>query len=283
MRPLLNVLYVTTEDSYLARQGETICVHIGGEEKVRIPAHTLESIVCFGHTTVSTPLIGFCSERGIRLSFLSEHGRFYGRLEGSVSGNVLLRRAQYRAASTGEEAEKIAWSVVLAKVLNSRNVLLRAAREAPGEGDGERLRAAAEEMRLIAQQLEPSVGTDVLRGLEGAAAQMYFSAFDGMIRANRENFRFVARMRRPPPDRINALLSFLYTMLVHDTSAALEAVGLDPQMGFLHSVRPGRPSLALDLAEELRAPVCDRLALSLGACVGNWTCIVYIHVAAGLL
>jgi CRISPR-associated protein Cas1 len=263
MKHLLNVLYVITEDSYLSKQGETICVHVGGEEKVRVPAHTVESIVCFGHTTVSTPLIGFLGERAIGLSFLSEGGRFYGRMQGPVHGNVLLRKAQYAAASDAEKAAQLACGFVLCKIANSRTVILRAAREHNDADATAGLRKAAGELGAIAASLRPELGIETLRGLEGAAANIYFSAFDAMIRANRQDFYFRSRSRRPPLDNMNAILSFLYALTANDTRSALEGVGLDPAMGFLHALRPGRPGLALDLMEELRAGLCDRLALAL--------------------
>jgi len=263
MKHLLNVLYVVTEDSYMSKQGETICVHVGGEEKVRVPAHTVESIVCFGHTTVSTPLLGFLSERGIGLSFLGDNGRFYCRMEGAVRGNVLLRKAQYAAASDSARASHLAYWFVICKLANSRNVLLRGAREHADPDSASVLKKAADGMAAIVASLKPDAGVDTLRGLEGSAAYIYFAAFDNMIRANRDDFFFRGRSKRPPLDNMNAILSFLYALLVNDVRSALETVGLDPAMGFLHALRPGRPSLALDLMEELRAWLCDRLALSL--------------------
>lgn len=262
MKKLLNVLYVITENSYISKQGETICVHVSGVEKVRVPAHTLESIVCFGNTTISTPLIEFCSEHGIGLTFLSQYGRFYGRLEGATRGNVLLRRAQYRAAES-EQCLEIARNIVAAKIANSRQVLMRAARESATVESGERLRSAVYEIAKLSAQALQASSLDELRGVEGIIANRYYSVFNDMIRANKESFQFVRRSKRPPRDRINALLSYLYVLLAHDVRAALEGVGLDPAVGYLHAMRPGRASLALDLMEELRAPLCDRLALAL--------------------
>jgi CRISPR-associated protein Cas1 len=263
MKHLLNVLYVVTEESYISKEGETVCVRVGGEDKVRVPVHTLESVVCFGHTTVSTPLIGFLGERGIGLTFLSSTGRFLGRVEGPVRGNVLLRRAQYAAAQDERRAAHLAYTIVLSKVANARNVMLRAAREHPGQTEAETLRRAADELAGIAGQLEAGLCVETLRGLEGAAATVYWRIFDAMIRSNRTDFYFHGRSRRPPLDNMNALLSFGYALLVNDVRSALEAVGLDPAVGFLHTVRPGRPALALDLMEELRAWYSDRLALSM--------------------
>lgn len=263
MKRLLNVLYVLTEDSYLCRQGETVCVHVGGDERVRIPIHTIESIVCFGNTTVSTPLIAFCGERGVGLSFVNAFGRFSGRLEGPVRGNVLLRRAQYRMAESDEATSRLVYWLTMAKIANSRNTLLRAARESVDEKSRNGLSEAAEALSRIAKRLDTGQSVDSMRGLEGAAANTYFGAFDLMIKASKQDFYFHKRSRRPPLDNMNALMSFLYALLLNDVRSALESVGLDPAVGFLHQVRPGRPSLALDLMEELRSSVCDRLALAL--------------------
>jgi CRISPR-associated protein Cas1 len=263
MKHLLNVLYVVTEDSYVSKEGETVCVRVGGEEKVRVPVHTLESVVCFGQTTVSTPLIGFLGERGVGLTFLSPTGRFLGRVEGPVRGNVLLRHAQIAAAHAEKARSRLACAFVLSKIANARNVLMRGAREHTDRIAAERLRAAADELAGIGGQLLPDLSVETLRGLEGAAGAVYWRAFNDLIRANRTDFAFRQRSRRPPLDPINALLSFGYALLANDVRSALEAVGLDPATGFLHALRPGRPALALDLMEEVRAWQSDRLALSL--------------------
>lgn len=262
MKRLLNTLYVLTENSYLSKQGETICVHVGGTEKVRVPIHTLEAIMCFGNTTVSTPLIAFCGERGVGLSFYSDQGRFYGRIEGPVRGNVLLRTKQYSVAQS-EQALALAKNFVATKIANSRNVLLRSARETNNAEAGQKLRNAAQEIAHLASQLQTAENHDQVRGIEGIVANRYFAVFNYMIKTDTDDFVFEKRSKRPPLDRVNALLSFLYTLLTHDIRSALEGVGLDPAVGFLHAMRPGRPSLALDLMEELRSPLCDRLALSL--------------------
>jgi CRISPR-associated protein Cas1 len=232
-------------------------------EKTRLPVHTLEAIICFGQMTVSTPLIGFLGERGVGLTFLSRSGRFLGRVEGPVRGNVHLRHAQILASHNEEIAGRLACSFVQSKVANSRNILLRGARDHTDRKEAEGLRQAASELAGIGAELCPERGVDTLRGLEGAAASIYWRAFDALIRANREHFFFRQRSRRPPLDRMNALLSFGYALLVNDVRSALEAVGLDPATGFLHALRPGRPALALDLMEELRAWHSDRMALSL--------------------
>lgn len=263
MKHLQNVLYVMTEDSYLHKEGEAVSIRVGGEERVRIPVHTVESIVCFGNITVSTPLIGFLGERGVGLTFLSVYGRFLGRVEGPMRGNVLLRRAQHEHMRDAQKASRIARAFVLSKLANSRNVLLRAAREGNDTGRADALRVAAQEIGDIGQQVTDEESVDSLRGLEGAAATVYWRVFDQLIRANKNEFFLRTRNRRPPEDRINAMLSFAYALLANDVRSALEGVGLDPAMGFLHALRPGRPALALDVMEELRAWQCDRTVLSL--------------------
>jgi CRISPR-associated protein Cas1 len=263
MKQLLNTLYVTTQGAYLARDGEAVAVRVEKETKLRVPIHTLSSIVCFGNVSCSPFLMGLCGENNVALAFLTENGRFLARVHGPVSGNVLLRREQYRWADLEERAAAVARSVVMAKIANSRTVLLRALREKPAAEGADDLEQAA---RRLARLLETVAGTarlEGIRGHEGDAARVYFGAFDRLISVSKEEFFFRGRTRRPPLDNMNALLSFVYTLLTHDVTAALEAVGLDPAVGFLHRDRPGRPSLALDLVEELRPVIADRLALSL--------------------
>jgi CRISPR-associated protein Cas1 len=207
--------------------------------------------------------MGLCAERNVGISFLSERGRFWARVEGPVSGNVLLRREQYRRADDAVASSELARAIVVAKIANCRTVLLRAARERPeGEGAPE-LATAADHLAQHLRSLEEPMSLDTVRGKEGDAARMYFGVFDHLITAQREDFFFRERSRRPPLDNMNALLSFLYTLLVHDVRSALEGVGLDPAVGYLHRDRPGRPGLALDMMEELRPFLADRLALSL--------------------
>ena len=261
MKKLLETLYVTTPDSYLFCRNENICVKIGGEEKASAPAVMLDGIVCFGEMTVSTPLIGFCAEHGITLTFLSSNGRFYSRICGPVSGNVLLRKKQYQALDDDDFRMKFVQNLLVGKLLNEKNVLMRAARTQDA-ATAERLRAACQSISQYAAQLETCAGVDPMRGIEGAAAKCYFAHFDDMI-SPQCPFQFVERSRRPPRNEVNAVLSFMYTLQTRDIQAALETVGLDPAAGWLHTLRPGRPSLALDLLEEFRAPLCDRLALSL--------------------
>ncbi|MDD3613987.1 MAG: type I-C CRISPR-associated endonuclease Cas1c [Clostridia bacterium] len=263
MKKLLNVLYVLTEESYISKQGETICIKVGGVEKVRIPAHTLESIICFGNATVSTPLIAFCGERGISLSFIGKYGKFQGRIEGPISGNVLLRRAQHFATEDYETQLKIAKLIVCAKIANSRNIILRNYREMELEKEKQDINRVIKMLATIANQVRNKDNLDEIRGLEGFAAREYFKVFNFWIKSNKEHFYFIERNKRPPKDNMNSIMSFLYMLLANDMRTALEGVGLDPARGFLHALRPGRPSLALDLMEELRAPLCDRLALSL--------------------
>ncbi len=263
MKRLLNTLYVTTQGAYLARDGENVLVRVESETKLRLPVHTLTSIVCFGQVSCSPPLMELCCQRGVSISFFSEHGRFRARVLGPVHGNVLLRRTQYRLADAPEAAADIASAVVSAKVANCRTVLLRAARDHPSRTGTERLREAADQLTRILGALRQPLPLSAVRGCEGEASRTYFGAFDNLIVAQKGDFFFRQRTRRPPLDNMNSLLSFLYSLLAHDVTGALEAVGLDPQVGFLHRDRSGRPSLALDLMEELRPMLADRLALSL--------------------
>ncbi len=263
MKKLLNTLYVLTPDSYLSCRNENICVRIGDMEKLSVPALNIDSIVCFGKMTVSTPLLEFCGSHGISLTFIRENGRFMGRLQGPVSGNVLLRKRQYASMEDAAFAQRTVQSILLAKLRNSKLVLMRVART-------ERAGAYKEELMLGVQQLNEAVANllecssvDSMRGIEGAAATSYFARFDCMLAGNPGGFRFDTRSRRPPRNEVNAALSFTYMLLSGQMQSAMEAVGLDPAAGYLHTLRPGRASFALDLIEELRAPLCDRFVLSL--------------------
>lgn len=264
MKKLLNTVYVTTEGTALKKDGETLVAEVDGVERARIPLHMLASVVAFGPILLTPALIGTCAERGITLVILDRNGRFQARIEGPVTGNVLLRRAQYRAAEGGED---IVRSIVMGKIANQRAVIRRALRDYGEEMDPAAragLEAASERMAMILRRVQMKDDSiDLLRGSEGEAANLYFAVFDHLIRSPDPELRWTGRSRRPPLDAMNALLSFLYTLLTHDCRSACEAVGLDPAVGFLHRDRPGRPSLALDLMEELRAPLADRLALSL--------------------
>lgn len=263
MKRHLNTLYVTTQGAYLAVERETVVVRIERQDRLKAPLHLLEGIVCFGNVAVSPFLMGRCAERGIGISFLSERGRFLARVQGPVSGNVLLRREQYRRADDPDASAALARSFVLGKVATSRAVVQRTARDHSGRGGESRLRGAVRTLGQHVKDLAEPVPLDAVRGVEGDAARTYFGVFDDLIVNSDPELRFNGRSRRPPTDAVNALLSFLYTLLAHDAASALEAVGLDPQVGFLHRDRPGRAGLALDLMEEFRPFLADRLALSL--------------------
>lgn len=263
MAQFQNTLYVTTQGAYLSKDHETVVVRVDREPRLTVPLHHLGGIVCFGRVSMSPELMGACSDAGIGISFLSEHGRFLARVEGGRSGNVLLRREQYRAADDPGRSHRLARSFVVGKVANCRAVLMRGAREAATEESREALERAARRLADAGASLLQSPTVESVRGHEGDAAATYFGAFDHVIRKQKEVFRFEGRNRRPPRDPINALLSFLYALLLHDCASALAATGLDPQVGFLHVDRPGRPGLALDLMEEFRPILADRVAISL--------------------
>lgn len=263
MRKLLNTLYVTTPETYLALDGENVVVLLGDEEKLRLPLHTLESIAYFGYKGTSPALMGACAERGIRLSYYSANGRFLAAASANENGNVLLRKLQYRLSDDPASSAKIARSFILAKVYNSRWILERVTRDHPQRVDVDSIK---ESCRMLAEQMKAIAiceDLEVLRGLEGSASERYFSHFDQMILNEDERFRFENRNRRPPTDRVNAMLSFLYALLSNTCASALQQAGLDPYVGFLHRDRPGRISLALDLMEEFRGLFCDRLALTM--------------------
>jgi CRISPR-associated protein Cas1 len=263
MKRHLNTLYITTQGTYLAAEGETVVARIEGETRLRVPLHMLEGIVCFGRVSCSPQLMGRCADRDITISFLTERGRFLARVQGPVSGNVLLRRTQYRQADDQVRSIGLASSFLTAKVANSKVVLQRALRDHSEDTAVTKVRMALKGLTRILDDLPKAHSLDSLRGLEGDAAQTYFGVFQHLVFHQKEAFQFNGRTRRPPMDAVNTLLSFIYTLLVHDTSSALESVGLDPQVGFLHRDRPGRPGLALDMMEEFRAFLADRLTLSL--------------------
>jgi CRISP-associated protein Cas1 len=261
--PILNTLYVTSEPAYLHLDHDTVRVEQNRECKLQVPLHHLGAVVCFGDVLVSPALLRRCAEDGRSLVYLDRNGEFGARMEGPTSGNVLLRRDQYAGSLDAGRTLRIARNIVAAKIQNARQVVLRAAREAQNEEDGEALSRVARDQAAIVERLPAAADLDTVRGHEGEAARLYFGAFERMLLVDREAFRMQGRSRRPPLDRMNALLSFLYTLLLHDCVAAAEGVGLDPQVGFLHVLRSGRPALALDLMEELRAVLADRLALTL--------------------
>lgn len=264
MRRQLNTLYATTEGAWLRKDGANIVMEVEREIKARLPVHMLESLVCIGRVAVSPQLLGFCSEQGITICYLTAQGRFLARVEGPVSGNVLLRREQYRRSDRPADCAAIIRNMLVGKIHNQRAVLARGWRDHGDKlGDIDAFQHALKRLKRIPQRLLAESQPDVLRGLEGEAAQAYFGVFDQLIRPESPLLRFKGRNRRPPRDAFNALLSFLYTLLTHDCRSALETVGLDPAVGFLHRDRPGRPSLALDLAEEFRPLLGERLALSM--------------------
>lgn len=273
MKKLLNVLYVTIPESYVALEGETVVIRKDGKDGVsdrekwtvamRLPLHNLEQIVCFGYPGVSPALMGACAEKNIGLCFLSPGGRFQARVVGKVRGNVLLRKKQYALSEQETESVAIASSFLLGKISNSRKVIERAIRDHALLVDVPALSQASEALRVILKTVKTCQTLEDLLGFEGSAAKIYFGVFDQLILQQKEDFFFKERSRRPPMDNLNALLSFLYTLLTSEVSSALETVGLDPYVGFLHQDRPGRPSLALDLMEELRPVFADRLALTM--------------------
>lgn len=256
MKKLQNSLYITKQKTYVHKERETLVVECEREKVLQIPVHSISSIFCFGNVLVSPFLIGFCAEKSIGLAFFTEYGRFLGRMQGQQSGNVLLRRAQYRQSE--RDPVSIARNIIAAKIVSSRAVLQRQIRN---YGDVSVLRTAISRLKHSLEQVRHCCNLDSLRGLEGEAASVYFSVFDELIRNSA--LSFTVRSRRPPRDPVNAMLSFVYSVLGQDISAALQGVGLDPQVGFLHADRPGRDSLAQDLLEEFRAAWADRLVLSL--------------------
>lgn len=262
MKKLLNTLYVTSEGAYLRKDGETVAVDIDGATRARAPAHLLGQIVCFGQVAVSPALMGFATEAGITVSFLAYSGKLVARVEGPQTGNVLLRRAQHEATKE-PEALPVAQAIVPAKITNQRAVLRRHLRDYPDAPGAALIDASQRRLSDAARHALTATDLDILRGQEGEASQAYWTAFAHVIRNPDPVFAFSGRNRRPPRDAFNAVLSFLYVLTSLDARAACESHGLDPQMGFLHRDRPGRMSFALDLMEELRAPLADRVCLSL--------------------
>jgi CRISP-associated protein Cas1 len=263
MKKHLNTLFVTTQGAYLAKEGETVAVKVDHEIALRVPVHTIGGIVCFGQVSCSPYLMGFCAENGVAISFLTENGRFLAKVQGPVSGNVLLRREQYRRADDLQSCSVIARAVVTGKIANCRNVLQRSLRDHADKAGADEVSCASQSLVHSIRRLQCEQPLDIVRGFEGDAANTYFSVFNHLITSQKETFYFDERNRRPPLDNVNCLLSFMYTLLMHDVRAALEAVGLDPAVGFLHRDRPGRYGLALDLMEEFRPFLADRLTLSL--------------------
>ena len=260
---LLNTLYLTTPETYLRLDNDTLRVEVDHETRLRVPLHHLSAVVCFGHIGLSAPLMHRLAEGGIALVLLDDNGRFKARLEGAVSGNVLLRQAQFQRVADAAFTLDMARACVAGKIKNTRQVLLRGAREAKSDDEAKTLARLADDLAASLRALPAAASLDALRGLEGEAARQYFSGLSLLVRPDqRAAFAMDGRTRRPPRDRFNALISFLYAMWMNDCRSALEAAGLDPQVGFLHALRPGRAALALDLMEEFR-PWADRLALTL--------------------
>ena len=264
MSVVLNTLYVTQADAYLKLERDTLCVMIEQQKRLQVPLQHLGALVLFDHVMVSPALMGRCMEDGRSIVWLDRSGRFKARVEGPVSGNVLLRQSQYRTADDGERRLFLAQRFIAGKLRNSRQVLLRAARESSDAREKAELVQAAKVLANQIRKLPKAQDLDQVRGLEGDGARRYFSLLDRIIKPSmRQDFAFDTRNRRPPRDRFNAMLSFLYALILNDCRSALETVGLDSQAGFFHTLRPGRPALALDLQEEFRAPLADRLTLTL--------------------
>lgn len=263
MRKLLNTLYVMTESCYLTLDGENIVIQDGEKSLGRFPLHTLENIICFTYKGASPALMGACAERKIGMSFFSPRGRFLARVVGKEYGNVLLRKEQYRISDHDERSVVYAKNMIVGKVFNSRWSIERTLRDHAYRVDAERLKSVSNTLYDTLPKIDGTLKLDELRGIEGKAAEQYFSVFNDLILNQKDDFEFTTRNRRPPLDNINALLSFAYTVLAGDCANALSSVGLDPYVGFMHSDRPGRTSLALDLMEELRPVLADRFILTL--------------------
>lgn len=260
MRKLLNTLYITTPESYLSKDGENVVVSVKQQEVFRIPVLNIEAIVTFGYMGASPGIMKLCAEHGVGLTFLSPNGHFISRIQGQVRGNVLLRKAQYSMADDETASTEIARICIAGKIQNYRNILRRYERD---YGDDEEVESAVRTMDRAKKEVLRATSKDLIRGLEGDAASCYFSVFHRLIINQEADFHFSGRNRRPPKDAVNAMLSLAYTLLTNDITSALETVGLDPYIGFLHTMRPGRASLALDMVEELRAYLGDRFVLSL--------------------
>lgn len=263
MEQVLNTLYVMTQGAYVRIDHETVRVEVEGNTQVQVPIHHLGGIMCFGNVLISPGVIHRFAEDGRFVVMLDHNGHFKARVEGPTTGNVLLRRSQHQILSDAGRTTGIARNMVAGKIRNARQVILRGAREIDAEREAGLLREVAGKMANALNRLERCPSLEAVRGIEGETAREYFAVFDCLVLADKEAFHLSGRSRRPPQDRINALLSFLYALLLNDCVSAAEGVGLDPQVGYLHALRPGRPALALDLMEELRPVLADRLALTL--------------------
>lgn len=263
MRRFLNTLFVSREDVYLALENENVTMLCDNEIVKQMPLRNLENIICFSYKGASPALMGECAKLGIGLCFMSPRGRFLARINGMNPGNVLLRKKQYRVSEDGVAACHIARNFIVGKLFNARMVLERAKRDHPLSIDAEKIREISQNFKGYINAARQTEDLEVLRGVEGNAAKEYFAVFDNLILQNKQDFKFTGRSKRPPLDKVNAMLSFAYTILAHDTASALESVGLDAYVGFMHADRPGRESLALDLMEELRSIYADRFVLTL--------------------
>lgn len=263
MKKLLNTLYITSENSYLSLDGENIVIYEDTQELGRVPLHNLEGIVSFGYRGTSPALMGACADRNISLCYLTPQGKFLARVTGKIRGNVVLREQQYASSNNEQVSLEIAKNCILGKVYNARWVLERASRDHSMQIDVEHVKKASEMLKNSLVLIKNSTSKDELRGYEGKAASIYFEVFDELILQQKKDFVFQGRNKRPPLDKMNAMLSFAYTLLTNMVTSALECVGLDPCVGYLHTERPGRYSLALDMMEELRAVLADRFVLSL--------------------
>ena len=263
MKKLLNTLFVTTDGAYIRKKHETLVVEIERKPVLRLPLVSICNINCFGRVNMSPSFMHHCAGLGIGIAFFNTYGRFLARVQGPKSGNVLLRRQQYRLADDLEHSADIARFIIAAKVANSRSVLKRAIRNNPDNAEAKALETATRELSSCMKNLAKTIHLDSLRGIEGGAASSYFNVFNHLIIKQKDGFAFRERNRRPPKDTVNAMLSFVYSVMLQDCVSALEGVGLDPYVGFLHRDRPGRQSLALDLEEEFRSVLADRLVLSM--------------------
>jgi len=261
---LLNTLYVTVQGAYVHLDNETVRIEADGKSVARIPLHHLSSLVMFGNVLVSPQLLAKCAKEGRSVAYFDINGRFSCRIEGPVSGNILLRHAQYKAYETLTVKVDIARNIVAGKIRNTRTLQRRSARESDCKEEADRLKANADRATEMLRRLERVDTLDEIRGIEGKVAREHFEVFPLMIKKQlRTDFEFTGRNRRPPRDKVNAMLSFIYTLLTHDAVSAIEGIGLDPREGFLHAIRPGRPALALDLVEEFRAMLGDRIVLAI--------------------
>lgn len=262
MKKLLNTLYITDEDIYLKKDGETVAVYKEGKKIKNFPIHILDGIISFSYLGCSPDLIGLCNDNGVELAFLNPYGKFLGRFQGTTSGNVLLRRRQYKMADSIESLE-FTRNIVYAKAYNSQKILKRALKDHSEKIESKEMDKIIKSIEILIKEIPTTENKDSLRGIEGNIARNYFSVFDEMILQQREDFYFTSRNKRPPKDRVNALLSFVYSILTSSIQSALEAVGIDSFVGFFHVDRPGRPSMALDMIEELRGYMVDRFVLTL--------------------